>query len=308
MGFPSLVYTSRLDRRSLDRQLHGRADHRLRPSSASGSPRFRGEPARSRCPTCSAPASPAQLPGFVTSLLIIRVHVDHDGRPVQGRGNRDEDSPGLAASEALGRSAKTRRASVDTVYLIGLAIFSLDGRRLHADRRLSGGGVDRPVAERDDVHRRGDFGRARAHCRRGPGEGVAAGDRQCGADGPRWRRRPRKRPVTRLRSSPPVPASKGAAPFLPLTMAISFFVFWPFAGMASPASVVRIMACKDTRVLRQSIFLLAVYNMGIYLPLIMICICRQGTDAELGEAGRSDSADGPDAHRAACRWAPGFPG
>src|SRR4051812_2760028 len=51
------------------------------------------------------------------------------------------------------------------------------------------------------------------------------------------------------------------SPFLPLTMAFSFFCFWPYAGMASPASVVRIMACKDTRVLRQSIFLLATYNM-----------------------------------------------
>jgi len=65
------------------------------------------------------------------------------------------------------------------------------------------------------------------------------------------------------------------SPFLPLTMAISFFCFWPYAGMASPASVVRIMACKDTRVLRQSIFLLAGYNMCIYLPLIMICICAK---------------------------------
>src|SRR5207237_8029500 len=63
--------------------------------------------------------------------------------------------------------------------------------------------------------------------------------------------------------------------FLPLTMAFSCFCFWPFAGMASPASVVRIMACKDTRVLRQSIFLLATYNMCIYLPLIMICICAK---------------------------------
>ena len=61
-------------------------------------------------------------------------------------------------------------------------------------------------------------------------------------------------------------------PWLPLTMAFSFFMFWPFAGTASPASVVRIMACKDTRVLRQSMFLLAIYNMGIYLPLIAICI------------------------------------
>jgi SSS family solute:Na+ symporter/sodium/pantothenate symporter len=63
--------------------------------------------------------------------------------------------------------------------------------------------------------------------------------------------------------------------FLPLTMAFSFFCFWPYAGMASPASVVRIMACKDTRVLRQSIFLLAVYNMAIYLPLIVVCICAK---------------------------------
>jgi SSS family solute:Na+ symporter/sodium/pantothenate symporter len=61
-------------------------------------------------------------------------------------------------------------------------------------------------------------------------------------------------------------------PYLPLTMAFSFFVFWPFAGMASPAGVVRIMACKNTAVLRKSIFLLAIYNMFIYLPLIMICI------------------------------------
>jgi SSS family solute:Na+ symporter/sodium/pantothenate symporter len=55
-------------------------------------------------------------------------------------------------------------------------------------------------------------------------------------------------------------------------MAFSFFMFWPFAGTASPASVVRIMACKDTAVLRKSMFLLAIYNMGIYLPLIAICI------------------------------------
>ncbi len=67
----------------------------------------------------------------------------------------------------------------------------------------------------------------------------------------------------------------GGSLFLPLTMAFSFFCFWPYAGMASPASVVRIMACKDTRVLRQSIFLLAVYNMCIYIPLIKICICAR---------------------------------
>ena len=71
--------------------------------------------------------------------------------------------------------------------------------------------------------------------------------------------------------------------FLPLTMAFSFFCFWPYAGMASPASVVRIMACKDTRVLRQSIFLLAAYNMCIYLPLIIICICAKAMMPDLAK-------------------------
>ncbi|MCI0361569.1 MAG: sodium:solute symporter [Planctomycetaceae bacterium] len=78
----------------------------------------------------------------------------------------------------------------------------------------------------------------------------------------------------------------GVTPYLPLAMAFSFFCFWPFAGTASPASVVRIMACKDTGVLRRSIFLLAVYNMGIYLPLIAICICAKALMPNLG--GKSD--------------------
>jgi SSS family solute:Na+ symporter/sodium/pantothenate symporter len=74
--------------------------------------------------------------------------------------------------------------------------------------------------------------------------------------------------------------------FLPLTLAFSFFCFWPFAGMASPATVVRIMAVKDTRTLRKSIFLLCVYNLGIYLPLIVICICARAIMPDLG--GKSD--------------------
>jgi SSS family solute:Na+ symporter/sodium/pantothenate symporter len=71
--------------------------------------------------------------------------------------------------------------------------------------------------------------------------------------------------------------------FLPLTMAFSMFVFWPFAGTANPASVVRVMACKNTNVLRRSIFLLAVYNMCIYLPLIIICICARAIMPDLGK-------------------------
>jgi SSS family solute:Na+ symporter/sodium/pantothenate symporter len=61
--------------------------------------------------------------------------------------------------------------------------------------------------------------------------------------------------------------------FLPLSMAISFFVVWVWSGVASPASLVRLMASQNTQVIRRSIYLLSVYNMGIYLPLIVICVC-----------------------------------
>jgi SSS family solute:Na+ symporter/sodium/pantothenate symporter len=35
------------------------------------------------------------------------------------------------------------------------------------------------------------------------------------------------------------------------------------------------MACRDTATIRRSIVLLSVYNLGIYLPLIVICICAR---------------------------------
>lgn len=61
--------------------------------------------------------------------------------------------------------------------------------------------------------------------------------------------------------------------FLPLGLAFSFFFVWVFAGMGSPAGMVRIMACRDTNTIRRSIYLLAGYNYLIYLPLVVICIC-----------------------------------
>jgi SSS family solute:Na+ symporter/sodium/pantothenate symporter len=64
-------------------------------------------------------------------------------------------------------------------------------------------------------------------------------------------------------------------PWLTLGGAISFFVLWPFSGLASPASVVRVMAVKDTDTLRRSIPVLCLYNMCIYLPIIMVAICAR---------------------------------
>jgi SSS family solute:Na+ symporter/sodium/pantothenate symporter len=69
--------------------------------------------------------------------------------------------------------------------------------------------------------------------------------------------------------------------FLPLGLSISFFFVWTWAGVGSPASVVRIMACKDTPTIRRSIFLLASYNTMIYLPLIVICICGRALIPDL---------------------------
>ena len=75
--------------------------------------------------------------------------------------------------------------------------------------------------------------------------------------------------------SRPGELNSGPGPFdwQPLGLAFSFFFVWVFSGMGSPSGMVRIMACKDTRTIRRSIFLLACYNMCIYLPLIVICIC-----------------------------------
>jgi sodium/pantothenate symporter len=62
-------------------------------------------------------------------------------------------------------------------------------------------------------------------------------------------------------------------PFLPLGAALSFFFVWAIGGIGSPASMVRVMACKDNDTMRRSIVLLSFYNMLIYIPLVLICIC-----------------------------------
>lgn len=63
--------------------------------------------------------------------------------------------------------------------------------------------------------------------------------------------------------------------FLPLTMAFSFFCMWSIAGMGQPATLVRLMAFRDTKTLRHAMALLAVYNTLIYLPLVFISICAR---------------------------------
>ena len=76
--------------------------------------------------------------------------------------------------------------------------------------------------------------------------------------------------------------------FLPVSLAFSFFVIWVWSGVSSPAGMVRIMAGKGTEVIRKSIYLLAGYNLLIYLPLVVICVCGRSLIPDL-PAGKTDS-------------------
>jgi SSS family solute:Na+ symporter/sodium/pantothenate symporter len=75
--------------------------------------------------------------------------------------------------------------------------------------------------------------------------------------------------------------------YLPLGLAFSFFWVWVYAGVGSPAGMVRIMAGKSTEVIRKSIFLLSGYNYLIYLPLVVICICGRALIPDL-PPGKTD--------------------
>lgn len=83
------------------------------------------------------------------------------------------------------------------------------------------------------------------------------------------------------------PAVPGYSPdqpreFLPLGLAFSFFGLWVLTGVGSPAGMVRVMACKNAGTIRRAIYLLSVYNIFIYIPLILICICGRSLIPDLG--------------------------
>lgn len=75
--------------------------------------------------------------------------------------------------------------------------------------------------------------------------------------------------------------------YLPLGLAFSFFWVWVYSGLGSPAGMVRVMAGKSTEVIRKSIFLLSGYNLLIYIPLVMICICGRALVPDL-PPGKTD--------------------
>lgn len=63
--------------------------------------------------------------------------------------------------------------------------------------------------------------------------------------------------------------------FHPITLGFSFFVMWAITGMGQPSTLVRLMAFRDSRTLRWSIIYVSIYNVIIYIPLILIFVAAR---------------------------------
>ncbi len=71
--------------------------------------------------------------------------------------------------------------------------------------------------------------------------------------------------------------------FHPITLAISFFVMWAITGMGQPSTLVRLMAFRDSRTLRWSIIYVSIYNIIIYIPLILIFVAARSILPDLAK-------------------------
>ncbi|CAN5764735.1 hypothetical protein BH23PLA1_BH23PLA1_06820 [soil metagenome] len=69
--------------------------------------------------------------------------------------------------------------------------------------------------------------------------------------------------------------TRPGVPFHPLAAGISFFFMWSISGAGQPGTMVRLMAFKDSRTLRYSIFTVSVYFGLIYLPMVLIFVSAQ---------------------------------
>lgn len=63
--------------------------------------------------------------------------------------------------------------------------------------------------------------------------------------------------------------------FHPIGLAFSFFVMWAITGMGQPSTMVRLMAFRDSKTLRYSMMYLTLYNVIVYIPLILIFVCAR---------------------------------
>ncbi|MCA9151698.1 MAG: hypothetical protein KDA92_20480 [Planctomycetales bacterium] len=74
---------------------------------------------------------------------------------------------------------------------------------------------------------------------------------------------------------PPGPHPQQANGYLPVALAISFFFFWPFGAAGQPSNMVRLMAFRNTQILRLSIVTVSVYFTIVYFSLVVIFCCAR---------------------------------
>jgi sodium/pantothenate symporter len=75
--------------------------------------------------------------------------------------------------------------------------------------------------------------------------------------------------------SGPGPSASDSQGFLPLSLAVSFFIMWAISGSGQPSNHVRLMSFRDSRTLRHSIATVTIYYSLIYFPLIVIFCCAR---------------------------------
>ena len=75
--------------------------------------------------------------------------------------------------------------------------------------------------------------------------------------------------------SAPGPSATSDNGFLPLGLAVSFFVFWALSGTGQPGNMVRLMAFDSSKTLKRAIASLSIYFSLIYLPLVIIFCCAR---------------------------------
>lgn len=75
--------------------------------------------------------------------------------------------------------------------------------------------------------------------------------------------------------SGPGPSPTSGTGFLPISLAVSFFFFWIFAGSGQPSNMVRLMAFDSATTFRRAIVTVAIYYSMIYFPLVIIFCCAR---------------------------------
>jgi len=75
--------------------------------------------------------------------------------------------------------------------------------------------------------------------------------------------------------SAPGPNFNDVNGFLPIAVAISFFMYWAIGGAGQPGSMVRLMAFDSVKTLKRALALLVIYFGVIYVSLVLIFCCSR---------------------------------